>query len=800
MADVEKTTDPSGAEPDAGLTTAEAERRRLRFGPNDVPEEKRHPARDFLRRFWGLTAWMLELIIVLSWALHKYADAAVVAALLAANAVIGFREERKASRSVDELKAKLGIRARTRRDGAWTALPACDLVPGDVVRLRQGDVVPADVNVLHGAVAADESALTGESLSREKAAGDLLLAGSVLRRGETTGVVAATGTSTRFGRTVQLVQTARPRLHMEEIVARLVKILLLIIGVLLAVTLAVSTVRGLPPLEILPLMLVLLLSAIPVALPAMFTVSTAVGARALAREDVLVTRLSATEDAATMDVLCVDKTGTLTLNELAISEIVPFGTHGEDDVVLFGALASEAANQDPVDIAFLREAAKRGAPVAPYVRDAFLPFDPDKRRTEALVRRADRRFRILKGAVPDIGRECGLDGPALAALEERAAELSLRGAKTIAVAVEEGSGPALVGLAALADRLRPDSQALVRELQSLGLSLKMLTGDALPIARETAAALGLGGDILPMADLKARLDSNPAAARELMERSGGFAEVYPEDKHLIVRTLQAAGHVVGMTGDGVNDAPALKQAEVGIAVASAADVAKASASVVLTSAGLSGIVALVENGRQVYQRIATWVLNKIMRTVLKTTFVVGVYLATGDFVVSAFAMVLLLLMTDFMKISLSTDRVRWSPRPETWRIGQFAAVSAALGVLMVTEALGLLAAGLALWHLRPSDPSVPTFSFEILFFSAVLSIFVVRERRRFWSSAPSRLLGGVMSADMLIGIAIATLGIPGVLPPIPASLTAFAVVFNAVFTLAVNDFVKTRLLRRMRLV
>jgi H+-transporting ATPase len=782
-----------------GLTKEEAELRRLRFGPNEVPETTRHPVRDFLKKFWGLTAWMLELIIVLSWILHKYADVYIVSGLLLMNSIISFLEERKAARAVEELKIKLQIQSRTLRDGVWMLVPARELVPGDILRIRSGDFIPADLKIIDGALSVDQSALTGESLPLEKKTEDLIYAGSVLKRGEATGVVIQTGVSTNYGKTTQLVQIARPKLHMEEVVTKLVKWLLMIIGGLLSLTLGLSIVRGLPFLDILPLMLVLLLSAIPVALPVMFTVSMAVGARELARENVLITRLSATEDAATMDVLCVDKTGTLTSNELSISHIIPLEPFSDKDVILYGALASQEANRDSLDLAFIKLAKEKELLSASYVQDKFVPFDPLLRKTEALIRHDHKTFRVMKGAVSVIAQACGLAPRELKDLEARIEDFSKKGYKTLAVALIEDSKPVVAGLAALSDRPRPDSKALIQELHSLGISVKMLTGDALPIAQEVARDIGIGENVSRMSDLKALMTTNHAAALRMMEQSAGFAEVYPEDKYLIVQSLQAGAHVVGMTGDGVNDAPALKQAEVGIAVNSATDIAKASASVVLTSAGLSGIVELVKNGRKVYQRINTWVLNKIMRTILKSSFIVGVFLITGDFVVSAFAMVLLLLMTDFVKISLSTDHVRWSRSPDTWKIASFIKVSTVLGIFMVLESLVLLWMGLKIWHLSPSDPHVQTFSFEILFFSAITSIFVVRERRHFWSSRPGRMLLSVILVDMLVGIMISAFGIPGALQRIPLPMTAFVIGFNIIFSLFLNDSVKIHLLKKMKL-
>ncbi len=785
----------------SGLTSASAADRLRRLGPNEVPEKKSHPFLLMAKKFWGLTAWMLELIIVLSLILRKYPDAVIVAILLVTNAVVSLLEERKAAGAVEALKKELRINARALRDGVWTTVPARELVPGDVVRLRAGDVVPADVHVANGSLAADQSALTGESLAVEKGVGDLVYSGSVITRSEATGIVLRTGVGTKFGRTVELIQVARPKLHMEEVVTKLVRRLLVIIGGLLALTVAVSIVRDMAILEILPLMLVLLLSAIPVALPVMYTVSMAVGARELAKRSVLVTRLSATEDAATMDVLCVDKTGTLTLNELSISQVFPVGTFTERETILFGALASQEANRDPLDLAFIRRAQDMGWLDADDIQESFTPFDAATRKTEAVVRSGGRRLHVMKGAVTVIARACGLGPENEQALEARVGELSGRGYRAVAVAVAEveGGKPAVAGLVALSDKPRPDSKQLVQELHALGVSVKMLTGDALPIAMEIARDLGIGEGISRMSDLKDLIKADPAAALRQMEKSDGFADVYPEDKYMIVRSLQASRHVVGMTGDGVNDAPALKQAEVGIAVNSATDVAKSAASVVLTGEGLSGIVELVKNGRKVYQRINTWILNKIMRTILKSAFVVGVFLVTGDFVISAFAMVLLLLMTDFMKISLSTDRVEWSPSPDTWNIKAYVRVAAVLGILMALESFAALALGQAFLHLRTSDPVVRTFSFEILLFSAVTSIFVIRERRRFWSSRPSRLLLTIMALDILAGASISTFGIHGLFPALPIAMTLFLLGWNLALSLILNDYVKVFFLKKSKL-
>ncbi len=782
--------------PEAGLTNAEVDSRRKEHGYNEVAEQKGHPLRLFFHKFWGMSAWMLELIMVLSVVLRKYSDLAVVSALLVVNAGLSFMQEHRAAGVVEALRKRLQVSARVLRESNWMVVPARDLVPGDIIRVRPGDIVPADVKLLAGELSVDQSALTGESKDADKVSGAVLSAGSVVRRGEGNGVVMLTGARTYFGRTTELVQKARPKLHIEAVVAKVVRWLFVIVGVLLGVVAVLSLIRGVPLLEMVPLLLVLLMSAVPVALPVMFTVSMAFGSKELAKRGVLVTRLSAAEDAATMDVLCVDKTGTITMNQLAVTGVIPLGRAAESDVLFAGALASQEANQDPIDLAFLAAAKDRhifdGVPAVTPV--SFAPFDAKNRRTEAVVKQSGQRFRVMKGAVRTVAAACGLQPPEIEAIEARVSESALKGYRTLAVARGPETGvPALVGLVTLYDPLRPDARQLIATLRDLGVPVKMLTGDALAVASEIAFGVGLS-NIRRVADLKASSAQAGNEAVDLLAGADGFAEVYPEDKYIVVRHLQAAGHVTGMTGDGVNDAPALRQAEVGIAVSTATDVAKGAASVVLTEPGLTNIVALVQQGRTIYQRILTWIINKISRTILKSAFVAIAFVVTGKFVVSAFAMLLLVFMTDFAKIALATDRVRPSQKPETWNIGGFILVSVVLGLAMVAEALFLLWLGWERFGLATSDAALYTFSFLTLLYFAVFSIVSARERRAFWSTTPSALLIAALLADALVGTALTRVGLPGLMPlPWWQTLGIFA--YAMVICLCVNDAIKVVLIK-----
>ena len=782
--------------PNHGLDSIEVSDRLKQYGYNEVPEKKANPVVKFGRKFWGLTAWMLEVIMILSWVLQRYSDLYIVAGLLVSNSILGFVEEQKASSTVEALKQKLQVNARVLRDGLWKTVPARELVPGDIVRMRVGDFVPADVKIIDGELEVDQSALTGESMGIEKKPSDVLYSGSIVKRGESNGIVISTGVKTFFGRTAELVELARPKLHMEEVVSSVVRWLLVIVVALVAVVVVVSAFKAINLLDVLPIVLVLLLSAIPVALPAMFTVSMAVGSMELAKKGVLVTRLSASEDAALMNVLCADKTGTITMNKLSITKVMPLNGFTEEEITLYGALASQEANQDPIDLAFIAKAKQENPSYSSFTQKAFIPFDPKTRRTEALLRNKDQEFRVMKGAVNIVAQACGLDGNAIKELENRVEEFAKKGYRTLAVArTGVRNEPELVGLAMLYDMPRHDSKQLIQELNKLGISVKMLTGDALPIAREIAKDVGLGENVIKASDLKGLIGENAIEAAQAAEKSDGFAEIYPEDKYTIVKILQADQHIVGMTGDGVNDAPALRQAEVGVAVSNATDVAKGAASVVLTSEGLTNIVDLVKNGRVIYERITAWILSKIIRTLQIAIFVVLSFLFTGNYVVSAFAIILYFFMTDFVKISLSTDNLRWSDKPDTWNITSLVKVSTTLSGFVIAESFGLLYIGISYFHLNVDNSSLYTFTFEILFFSAMFLILNVRERGHFWNSMPSKTLLTAIVLSTIASIAVVTVGIPG-FTSIPLNQTIFVLSYSAAFSLIVNDLIKFMLVKK----
>jgi len=776
-----------------GLTSEEARKRIGEYGYNEVAEKRVSRTVRFIKKFWGLTPWMLEITIGLEWALGKYFEMYVVMGLLVFNAILAFFQGERANSALQLLKEKLKINARVKRNGNWAVIPAREIVPGDVIRLRAGDFIPADVKMAEGSAEVDQSSLTGESQMVEKKANEILYSGSILRRGEISGVVASTGTKTYFGRTVELVQVAKPKLHMEEVTSKVVRWLVIIVSSFLSVALAFTALKGLDLIGVLPLAVVLMVSAIPVAFPTMFSISMALGSLDLMKKGILITRLSAIEDAATMNIVCADKTGTITMNKLSVEEEMAVDPYSEKEVILYGALASQEADQDPIDVAFLSAAKNSRLSLEGYEQKKFVPFDPSTRRTEATIEKEGQQFLVLKGAINTITPLCKTPEDELARIGEKVESRAAKGYRAIAVAKGGGQGTMeMVGIAFLYDKPRSDSPKLIRELRDLGLKVKMLTGDALPIAKEVARELDLGKNITRMADLKSKTGDEIS---QLVEESDGFAEIYPEDKYLIVQGLQKGKQVVGMTGDGVNDAPALRQAEVGIAVSNATDVAKKAASAVLTTEGLEGIVDLVKTGRMTYQRIITWVLNKIIKTFQITVFVVLAFLLTGEYIISALHMILLLFLTDFVTLSISTDNVRYSEQPDSWNITGLVKVALFLGILVIVELMLLLHMGLKYFELSINLSQLQTFTFELLICVELLDLLILRERRHFWNSRPSKFLLLAIAADLALVLFISIRGLPGVVPITPmAAMTVAGLSFVIAF--AINDPVKVLLIRK----
>lgn len=783
--------------PATGLSQAAIAALITQYGYNEITENKNHPLLNFLSKFWGLTAWMLEFIVVLSVFLHNFSDAYVVGGLLILNALISFTLEQSAANAVAELRKKLQVNVKLLRDSSWKTALARELVPGDIIRVRIGDFVPADFTITDGQLSVDQSALTGESGEVDMAAGKTVYSGSVVTKGEATGMVTLTGLNTYFGKTASLVKSAAPKSHIDEVLAKVVKWLLFIVAALLVVAFVVSIIRGMNPLQLLPLMLVLLLGAIPVALTAMFTISMALGSKELSGQGVLVTRLNAPNDAASMDTLCVDKTGTLTINKLTVARLIPASGFTEDQVLLYGALASQEADHDAIDMAMIGSAKEKKLFTDAFVQKSFVPFDPKTRKTEAIIKTGSEQFSVIKGAAETLYPLCKLDATAITGWNKQIDDLAKSGYRAIAVAQTKNNKTTFAGLVALHDPPRADSMQIIKDLAALGVTVKMLTGDALPIAEEMSKTLVIGDKILNASVFKDCL-SDPKKAIELLEQNSGFAGVYPEDKYNIVKTFQANGHIVGMTGDGVNDSPALKQAEVGIAVSNATDVAKGAASIVLTKEGLSSIPAPIITGRKMFERINIWILNKITRSIFKTCFVVIAYLVFGKYVISASAILIIIFMTDFVKVSLATDNVIISQKPAKWNINSLAKVGLILGLLMTIEAFPLLYYGLHYLKLDNNNAALSTYSFTIILYFGLFSLFIVREKRHFWNSWPSKTLLYLIVGDMLLGIILVTFGWVS-FTALPLRDTLIVIGYTAIITFTLNDLLKFILFKKWQM-
>jgi H+-transporting ATPase len=763
-----------------GLTTTEASRRLETLGPNAMPDTAPHPVGMALEKFWAPVPWMLEAAIVLQLALGKYVEAAIIAALLVFNAALGLLQESRAQATLAALKSRLALTASVRRDGGWKTVPAAELVPGDVVKLSLGGVVAADVRLTAGEILLDQSMLTGESVPIEAGAGVQTYAGALVRRGEAVAEVTETGARTKFGRTAELVRTAHVVSSQQKAVLRVVRNLAAFNGVAIVLLVAYASYLKLPLAEIVPLVLTAILASIPVALPATFTLASALGARALAKQGVLPTRLSAVDEAASMNVLCADKTGTLTQNALTVTTVHPMPGFDEKRVVMLAALASSDGGQDPVDAAIRAAAGDKSIANAPRLVK-FVPFDPATKMSEAIVDDpgGGGAQRVVKGAFASI---VPLAQPSPSAAEA-AKELEGQGFRLLAVAAGPATAMKLIGLIALSDPPRTDSAALVTELRGLGVRTVMVTGDAPATAVIVAHAVGLEGAACPL---------GPIPENVLPGTFAVFAGVLPEDKYKLVKAFQKGDHIIGMCGDGANDAPALRQAQIGIAVSTATDVAKSAAGMVLTEPGLSGIVAAVKEGRVTFQRILTYTLNSITKKTVQVLFLAVGLIMTGHAILTPLLMVLIMITGDFLGMSLTTDNVRPSPMPNAWRIGSLTVAGVIMGIGELVFCTSVLAFGA--YRMGLDVEALRTLAFIVIVFGNQAVTYTNRGRPRLWSSRPSIWLAVSSIADILIASTLAVGGIA--MTGLPALIVGGTLAAAIAFAVLL-DFVKVPVFRRL---
>jgi H+-transporting ATPase len=768
--------------PVAGLTSDEARRLLEKFGPNSMPDTSSHPARNAIEKLWAPIPWMLEAAIVLEVALGKYVEAGIIAALLLFNAALGFFQEGRAGATLAALKKRLAMTASIRRDGVWKSHPASDLVPGDVVKLSLGGVVAADVRLTEGNVLLDQSMLTGESIGTEAGPGFQTYAGALVRRGEAVGSVTATGTRTKFGRTAELIRGAHVVSTQQRAVLRVVRNLAIFNGALIIILVLYALAHAMPVSEIIPLVLTAVLASIPVALPATFTLASALGARALAGQGVLTTRLSAVDEAASIDVLCSDKTGTLTCNQLSVTAVHPMPGFDEARVLAMAALASSDGGQDPVDGA-IRSAASQKIISNPPKLLRFVPFDPATKTSEAMATGPNLgTLRIVKGAFAVVGALAAPSPTAAAAADE----LTAKGFRVLAVAAGLPTAMQLLGLIALSDPARADSPALISELNKLGVRTVMVTGDAPATASIVAHAVGLDGKLCPPGPIPAEVHPEDFAV---------FAGVLPEDKYKLVKAFQKGGHTVGMCGDGANDAPALRQAQIGIAVSTATDVAKSTAGVVLTDPGLASIVAAVKEGRITFQRILTYTLNSMTKKIVQVLFLGVGLIMSGHAILTPMLMIIVMMVGDLLGMSLTTDNVRPSLLPNSWSIGRLTIAGIFMGFFELLFCVGALAIGH--FRLGMGTPTLQTLAFVTLVCGNQATTYAVRARGRIWSSPfPSHWLVLSSLADLAIALTLAGCG--WLMAPVQFSVLS-SVLAGAIAFAFVVDMVKVPVFRRLKI-
>jgi H+-transporting ATPase len=770
-----------------GLSQGEVKRHLETYGYNELVEESVSSLRKLLAYFWGPIPWMIEAAAILSAIVKHWADLGIILALLVVNAIVGFWEEYQAGTTIDALKAKLAPKARVKRDGQWCTIPARELVPGDVIRVRIGDIIPADARLLDGdPVAVDQSALTGESLPVAHGIGDEVYSGSILKQGEADALVYATGESTYFGRTARLVEKTRTTSHFQRAVLKIGDYLIVLAVALVILILGVALFRGDDMLTTLQFALILTVAAIPVAMPTVLSVTMAVGARLLAKKQAIISRLASIEEMAGMDVLCSDKTGTLTRNELTLGEPYTVGAVDADQVILSAALASRVEDQDPIDLAVL-SGLKDGEHVADYAITHFQPYDPVSKRTEASVKSpAGETFNVSKGA-PQVILALAANAEGTRAQVEKAVQgFAARGFRSLGVARSDANGGwQFLGVLPLYDPPREDSKTTIETARQMGIRVKMVTGDQVAIAKEIARQLDLGTGILNASLFSDDQRHETGQNDDAIEDSDGFAQVFPEHKYRIIDVLQKRGHIVGMTGDGVNDAPALKKADAGIAVSGATDAARSAADIVLLTPGLSVILDAVKESRKIFRRMNSYSIYRIAETIRVLLFMTLSILVFNFYPVTAVMIVLLALLNDGAILSIAYDHVHYSDEPEAWEMRRVLGIATVLGVTGVIASFGLFYIGERV--LRLDRATIQSLMYLKLSVAGHLTIFLTRTRGHFWSIRPAPILVGAVLGTQVMATLLATFGL--FMAPIGWKL-ALLVWGYALAWFLVNDWVK----------
>ncbi|WP_160061448.1 plasma-membrane proton-efflux P-type ATPase [Psychromonas sp. L1A2] len=742
-----------------GLHQSEAEKRLAEYGPNELEEKKTNAFLKFLSYFWGPIPWMIEVAVILSAVAQHWPDFFIILVLLLANSVVGFWEEHQAGNAIAALKDKLATNAHVKRDGKWTVSAARELVPGDIIRLRFGDIVPADARLLdESSVEVDQSALTGESLPVSRKQGDPIFSGSIIRQGNTDALVYGTGANTFFGKTAELMKEEKTTSHFQRAVLKIGNYLIILAIVLVAVIIVVSIFRGDPILTTLQFALVLTVAAIPVAMPTVLSVTMAVGARLLAKKEAIVTRLAAIEELAGVDILCSDKTGTLTQNNLTLGEPFCINEVSADQLILCAALASRAEDEDTIDKAVL-DGLGKDQKMADWEVLHFQPFDPINKRTEATVKNSDgKELKTTKGA-PQVILKLSANAKEIEAEVDKAInEFASRGFRSLGVARTNANDAwEFIGVLPMFDPPREEAKSTIATAKEMGVQVKMLTGDQVAIAKETAEKLGMGSNILDASGFTDSKHQESDAFAETIENADGFAQVFPEHKYHIVDVLQQRGHIVGMTGDGVNDAPALKKSDCGIAVSDSTDAARAAASIVLMTPGLSVIVDAIKESRKIFQRMNSYAIYRIAETLRVLLFMTLAILVFDFYPLTAVMIVMLALLNDGAILSIAYDNVRYQNKPEIWNMRLVIGVATVLGVLGPIAAFGLFYLGDSIFQL--DHPHLQTLMYLMLSVAGHLTIFLTRTRGPFWSIRPANILLYAVIGTQILATLIAVFGV-----------------------------------------
>jgi len=742
-----------------GLSQARAQSFVDQYGYNELPEKKVNPVLKFLSYFWGPIPGMIIVAAILSGVLNHWPDLGVILALLVMNAIVGFREEYQAVNAITALKEKLAVQANVKRDGKWYMIPARELVPGDIIRLRIGNIIPADARLLDGDhVQVDQSALTGESLPVEHKPGDAVYSGSILKQGEIDAVVYATGKGTYYGRTAELVESTATRSHLQRAVLRIADYLLIIAVGLAILIVGTAIHRHTPIIVVLQFALVLTIAAVPVAMPAVLSVTMALGAKVLAVKQAIVTRLASIEEVAGIDMLCSDKTGTLTQSKLTPGEPFIVGGLASEQLILNTSLASRAEDQDPIDLAVL-SGVKDEQKLESYQVIHFQPFDPVHKRTEAMVKGLDGcDFKVTKGA-PQVILMLDPDAIKIQSQVDKAVnEFATRGFRSLGVARTNEQGQwQFQGIIPLYDPLREDSKATIETAKKMGVKVKMVTGDQVAIAREIAHQLDLGTNIMDANIFSDTKQYETGRMADTIEQADGFAQVFPEHKYHIVDVLQQRGHIVGMTGDGVNDAPALKKADAGIAVAGATDAARVAASIVLLTPGLSVIIDAVKESRKIFKRMMNYAIYRISETVALLVFLTLAILLFKIYPVTAIMIVLLAILNDGAILSIAYDNVLHRNEPQTWDMHMVLGVATLLGLFAMLRSFGILYLGDVVFHL--GNDTLRTLVYLNLSVGGHLTLFAARTHGPFWSIRPAPILLVAVVGTQIAATLIAVYGL-----------------------------------------